>query len=176
MQEAINVTHFFSNFIKYFLFFKVNLVRPCDAYIDGLMQERLIFIANALELRLPCIKPTVCLSGLRCHDSNYGLFSIWIKAIAWNDTPINGQVQPLEQPQWNSIEYEKFLSRKYIWTSCLQKGIHFVHPLLCEKNSYFLIMKEIYVKYFFAKLSWQIISQDPADSTGSGDGLEWNGG
>ena len=36
--------------------------------------------------------------------------------------------------------------------------------------------KEIYVKYFFAKISWQIISQDPVDSTGSGDGLEWNGG
>ena len=35
-----------------------NSLRPGDAYIDGLMQERRNSIANALELRLSCTNPS----------------------------------------------------------------------------------------------------------------------
>ena len=43
--------------IKYF--FISCLILFLIAYIDGLVQERCNSIANALELRLPCINPSI---------------------------------------------------------------------------------------------------------------------
>ena len=37
-----------------------------DAYIDGLMQERCNSIANALELRLSCTNPSICVTQPQC--------------------------------------------------------------------------------------------------------------
>ena len=34
-------------------------IQFCDAYIDGLVQERRNSIANALELRLSCTNPSI---------------------------------------------------------------------------------------------------------------------
>ena len=53
-------------------------------HIDGLVQERLKSIANALDLRLSCANPSMCCSKLTCCQHRAILIVRWREFWAWH--------------------------------------------------------------------------------------------
>ena len=59
---------------------QVNLSKPHEAYIDGLVQGCSISSALALEIMQSCTKPLICICGMGHHEFRYWLVT-WLVPI-----------------------------------------------------------------------------------------------